>query len=193
MIKEAKYLLLWVALLAFLDQAVRTWIHTILRPGETITLLGNFARLHFQPNYTGFSYFVPPMPDWVHWIYNMVLVFIALAALPVYLFHTGTRHKSRAADVAFVCLLAAVLGHLLEGLFVPYTTDFIQIYNSPCANLADVYAYIGLAALVLEAILYLRLKKKKRNPPTSKEWLPLAIWRYLVRSWRDDRSNRSNP
>ncbi len=84
------------------------------------------------------------------------------------------------ADIAFVCLLAAVVGHLMENIFVPFTTDFIRIFYSPCANLADVYAYSGLAALTFESITYYRFEKQHPSFQPTKGWLPLIVWRFFL-------------
>jgi hypothetical protein len=50
---------------------------------------------------------------------------------------------------------------LMDPLFAPYTTDFIQVFHSPSAKLADVYAYIGIGALAVEMSLLLRLKRPR--------------------------------
>jgi len=64
----------------------------------------------------------------------------------VYRFHALRTGGSGWATVAAVCLAGAAGGHVTDGLFAPWTTDWIQLLEMPAGNLADLYAWIGLAA-----------------------------------------------
>jgi lipoprotein signal peptidase len=90
-------------------------------------------------------------------------------AFPVYDFYSRSRPSTRWAWLALVALSASIAGNLLDDLFVPYTTDFIQVFDSPSANFADLFSYVGLGALAIEIVLYWRTTRPK--------WLG---WRYHI-------------
>lgn len=148
-------------LLVTTDQVVKAIVRTTLTPGESVPLLDDVLRVTFVPNFRGFSWWVPPFPTWANLVFQILLILVVLAAFPVYLFHTHTRRQSIWADIAVVGISASGLGHLMDGVFVPYTTDFIQVFNSPCANLADVCSYVGIGALVVETLSVFRIRKPK--------------------------------
>lgn len=150
-----------ICLLVIIDQVSKAVVRKTLPLGGSISFIDEVLRITFSRNYSGFSWWVPPLPDWAKLVLQMLLAFIVLAAVPVYLFYTQTRRESIWVDIAFVGISAAGLGHLLDGFFVPYTTDFIQIFHSPGANFADLYSYLGLVALTVEMILSYRIKKTK--------------------------------
>ena len=150
-----------VCLLVIVDQAAKAVVRKALTPGGSVPLIGDALRITFIQNYTGFSWWVPALPSWVKSVFRVVLFFIVLLAFPVHIFYTQTRRQSIWADIAVVGITASGWGHLLDDLFVPYTTDFIQAFHSPSANLADVYSYVGIGALVVEMVLVLRVHKSR--------------------------------
>jgi lipoprotein signal peptidase len=120
--------------------------------GESVPVLGDYVRFTFTQNFSGFSWWVPDLPAWTTLAFQLVLMLIVIFTIPVYAFYSTSRRRSVLAAVAAVAIAASCLGHLTDALFVPYATDFIQVFDSPRANLADVYAYVGLCALALELL-----------------------------------------
>lgn len=151
---ERKYTFLWagVLILTVLDQLSRAWVRLSMVPGEQIKVLGAWFSIHFIPNTKGFSWFMPELPHWVSQVYILLLAAIALAAWPVWRHYERRYHLDGWAQAAFVTLTAACCGHVAEAVLVPYTTDFLQVLDSPCANFADVYAHVGLVFLVIAVI-----------------------------------------
>ncbi len=154
-------LLAIICLLVVADQVSKAMVRANLPPGGSINLVGDVLRITFVQNLTGFSWWVPPLPAWARVAFQVVLCFIVLAAFPVYVFYTHTRRHSMWVDVGFVGVVASGLGHLVDDFCVPFTTDFIQVFHSPSANFADIYSYIGMGALAVEAILMFRIKRPK--------------------------------
>jgi lipoprotein signal peptidase len=99
---------------------------------------------------------VPALPNWAGLAFRPLLSIISVLAIPVYLFYSLNRRSGKWADLAFVGITSALCGHLVDDLFVPFTTDFIRLGHSPSANLANVYSYLGLTALFIEMVLYRR-------------------------------------
>jgi lipoprotein signal peptidase len=168
-------LMVLVCLLVVVDQVTKAIVRETLTPGGSIPLIGDVVRITFVQNFEGFSWWVPTLPPWVELAFRVVLIFIVLAAFPVYVFYTQTRRQSIWADVAVVGITASVLGHLTDDLFVPYATDFFQVFHSPSANLADVYSYVGIGALAVEMALTFRVRRTpSRNPSIPCTWQPLS-------------------
>jgi lipoprotein signal peptidase len=150
-----------VCLLVVVDQVTKGIVRKALAPGGSIPLIDDVLRITFFQNFKGFSWWVPTLPSWANSVFRVVLIFMVLVAFPVYIFYTHTRRQSIWADIAVVGIAASGWGHLMDDLFVPYTTDFIQVFHSPSANLADVYSYVGIGALAVETILVFRIRKPK--------------------------------
>ena len=141
-----------IAILVFFDWISKTIVRVSLLPGSSISVLGNALKITYIQNYRGVSWWVPELPAWSNFILQGVFLFVVFAAFPVYLFYANERRHTVWVDLAFVGIVASFIGHLLNNLFYPYTVDFIQVYRSPSANLADLYSYIGLIALVIEMV-----------------------------------------
>lgn len=150
-----------ICLLVIADQVIKAVIRINLPPGSNFALIDDVLRFNFVQNYTGFSWWVPPLPAWAKVTFQLLLFFIVLAGFPVYVFYTSKRRRSIWANISFVGVIAACLGHLLDDFFAPFTTDFIQIFHSPSANFADIYAYLGISALTIETIVVFRIRKPK--------------------------------
>ncbi len=142
----------WIIILVALDQLSRAWVRTNMAAGGQIHVLGAWFSIHFIPNTKGFSWFMPELPHWVSRVYILLLAAIAAAAWPAWRYYERRYRLDGWAQAAFVTLTAACCGHVAEAMLVPYTTDFLQILDSPCANFADVYAHVGLVFLVIAMI-----------------------------------------
>ncbi len=139
-----------IFLLLSADFTSKALVQANLSPGESIPLLDDVLRVTYVQNCSGFSWFVPHLPAWVGVGFQILLFLAAIAAFPVYWFYTSTRRRTLWTDVAFICVAASFLGHSVIDLFFPCTVDFLQVLHSPSANLADLYSYIGIGALLIE-------------------------------------------
>lgn len=138
-----------IAILVFLDAATKWIVQTHLEPGQVMLIAGRCLRVTFTPNYSGFSWWVPQLPSWAGMVYQLVLVLLLIAAFPFYQFFAQTRGNTRCTDISFICIVSACLGHLVGDITQSYTTDFIQVLRMPVFNLADVYTWVGIGALVV--------------------------------------------
>lgn len=143
---------LLIVLLVAADYVSKSFVQINLDPGESIPLVGDFLKVTYVPKYSGFSWFMPPLPVWMQVGFQLFLLFLALAAFPVYLFYTSTRRRSLWTDLAFIFLLTSFLGHSINDYLLRFTVDFLQVLNSPTANFADLYAYVGIGALLVEVV-----------------------------------------
>jgi signal peptidase II len=159
---ERRDFLLWAGLtclLVGLDQISKLAVRSTLTPGSSIPLLDDVLRVTFVRNYQGFSWFVPTLPEWVKPPFLLLRLLIFLVAFPVYEFHKRSGRATGWAWVALVGISAGILGNVLDDLFLPYTTDFLQVFHSPSANLADLWSWVGVLALLGEITLRWRATK----------------------------------
>jgi signal peptidase II len=150
-----------VVLLVLLDQMSKAIIRTTLAPGESVRIIDGFVRITFVQNFRGLSWWVPALPSWITTAFFVTRVVILLLAFPFYSFYTQIHRRSAWAAIACVAIAAGVLGNLLDDLFLPYTTDFIQFFNWPSPNVADIYAFAGIVALMVECFWFLRTTKPR--------------------------------
>ena len=160
--RERRDLLRWAGLTCLLvavDQVSKLVVRSTLSPGDSLPILGGVLRVTFVPNYSGFSWFVPVLPEWVKPPFLLLRLAILVMAFPVYEFYRRSGQGSRWASVALVGISAGTLGNVLDDLFVPYTTDFVQVFQSPSANFADLLSFVGVGALLVEVALRSRRKR----------------------------------
>lgn len=159
--KKLPRLFILSLLLIILDQVSKAIIRNTMPLEGFFSLIDHILKIIHIQNNRGFSFWVPLMPAWTKFLFNLILLFIIIMAFPVYLFYNETRRSSVWTDLAVIGLFAAGSGHLLDNIFANYTVDFIQFFQLPVANLADIYATIGLMALGIELISILRIRKPK--------------------------------
>jgi signal peptidase II len=146
-------------ILILVDQGTKALVRGYLNVESRIPLIDDFFFITFVQNYRGFSWFVPDLPKWVIPIFFTLRVVIVFMAFPVYLFYTQTVRKSMVAVTAVLGISAGVIGNLLDDIFMPFTTDFLQVFHSPSANFADIFAYLGVMAICVETFWWLRFRK----------------------------------
>jgi signal peptidase II len=150
-----------ICLLILIDQASKAFIRTTLLPGSRLPFIDNILFITFIQNFRGFSWFVPNLPEWFHILFLVLRLIILAMAFPVYDFYFQSKQSSRWAWIALIAITAGVTGNLLDDIFMSYTTDFIQIFHSPSANLADLFSYTGIGALAIEFIVQWKKKRPR--------------------------------
>jgi signal peptidase II len=189
---QRRDLLLWAGLtcmLVILDQVSKLAVRSTLTPGSIIPLLGDVLRVTFIPNYRGFSWFVPVLPDWVKPLFLLLRVSIFSLVFPAYQFYKRYGRATGWAWVASIGISAGTIGNVVDDLLLPYTTDFIQVFRSPSANLADLCSFVGVLALLVEVALWWRRAKPRWRgfrhfwtlaTQTRREFLGF-LWHYFGR------------
>jgi len=162
--------LCWTGFLTLLDQITKAYIRHALMPGGRIPLIDLVLSITFNPNDRGVSWFVPDLPTWLGTVFLCLRLAILVLAFPYYSFYCHRRSCGVWAWIALIHLSGGILGNLLDDLFVPYTTDFIQFFHWPSANLADLFVYLGLCALIIE---YIRQWQRNhfKSPGLAGAWL----------------------
>jgi len=136
-----------------IDQGAKLAVRSTIAPGSSLPIFGDIVRVTFVPNYRGFSWFLPVLPEWVKPPFLLSRLFIVAMAFPVYEFYKRSGRASGWASVALMGISAGTLGNTLDDLFMPYTRDFIQVLRFPSANFADLESFVGVGALMVEVTL----------------------------------------
>jgi signal peptidase II len=176
-----------IGILILVDQGTKALVRGYLHAGSRIPLIDDFFFVTYVQNYRGFSWFVPDLPQWVFPIFFTLRVVIVFMAFPVYLFYTQTVRKSMAAVTAVLGISAGIIGNLLDDIFMPFTTDFLQVFHSPSANFADIFAYLGIMAICVETFWWLRFRKpiwrgfRHFLKERARVWK--AFYEFLQRFW----------
>jgi signal peptidase II len=153
---QRREVLRWVGLtclLVAIDQASKVVVRSTMTPASSMPVFADIVRVTFVPNYRGFSWFVPLPPEWFKLPFLLLRLFILVMAFPVYEFYKQSGRTSVWASIALIGISAGILGNVLDDLFMPYTTDFIQVLRFPSANFADLCSFVGLGALLVEVTL----------------------------------------
>ncbi len=174
-LKIVRFWILPTLFLALVDQLSKAFIRSTQPPGWRTPIIDDLLFITFVPNYRGFSWFVPDLPQWVGVSFFFLRILLLLLAFPLFAFYRAQGSAGCWSRIALLSLSGGILGNLLDGLFTPYTTDFIQIGHSPSANLADLLAFIGLVALVAEG--FARWRRSGFNWPG-----PAAFWRQACKT-----------
>lgn len=162
--REDRDLLRWAGLTCLLvavDQISKLVVRSTLSPGGSLPIVGDILRVTFVPNYRGFSWFVPGLPEWVKAPFLLLRLLIFVMAFPVYEFYRRCGQGSRWAWAALMGISAGTMGNILDDLFFPHTTDFLQVCQSPSANFADLLSFVGVGALLVEVALQWRRMKPR--------------------------------
>jgi len=146
--------LIVAALIFLFDQLSKYWITgPIALPDRTSIELLPIFRLIFVPNHgvsMGFLTAGSPLERW--------LLVILTAAIAVGVFVWLWREKNRAEAFALGLILGGALGNIVDRVRLGYVVDFLNLHFGAWSpffvfNLADAAISIGVALLVLRALL----------------------------------------
>lgn len=104
-----------IAVLVVSDAAARWIVRIHLQPGQVMPIAGQYLGVTFNPNFSGFSWWVLQLPSWAGMVYQLVLVLLLIFAFPFYQFFAQTRGTTRWTNISFICIVSACLGHLVGG------------------------------------------------------------------------------
>ena len=146
-----------------LDQLTKGWIAATLgpggaRPGQTIELLGDYARLGYTTN-TGAAFGIGQNRSFVFTI-------VALVAIPAIAYFNRTiTPRSLLTRLCLGALLGGTLGNLVDRLRHGFVVDFVDVgigdLRWPSFNVADSSFVVGI--IVLSIYLFLTDPARARD------------------------------
>ncbi|MDZ7810688.1 MAG: signal peptidase II [Arhodomonas sp.] len=149
--------LIVAALVLLADQATKAWAVSVLtayRPEPVLPFL-NWT-LSYNPG-AAFS-FLADHGGWQRWLFTGLA--LAVSGYLVWWLHRLPRGERLVAG-ALALILGGALGNVIDRLRLGYVVDFVDLHAGgwhwPAFNIADSAITLGVAALILAALLGRRL------------------------------------
>lgn len=134
-----------LALVLGLDQATKLVIVRIMRPGESIPLIGGVVHLTYTQNPGAAFGLFPERTSF------FVIVTVAVIALLFLIYHRAGRHVPW-LGFSVALQVGGALGNFVDRVRLGYVIDFVDLRCWPIFNLADTAIVIGV--LLLAFILF---------------------------------------
>ena len=144
------FIILFVTVL-FLDQLTKSVINLTLDLGQSITLIPNVLWLtHVRNTGISFSFLTGN---------NLLLIFVVVAILGLLLFWHD-QFSTPLAKVAYVLILAGLLGNLIDRILLGSVVDFVNLGWFPVFNVADSAISIAFVLLLYDELMQSKIIKK---------------------------------
>lgn len=140
-----------------LDALTKTLTSTLIPYGDAVTVIPNFFWLTYVTN-TGAAWSLLSDAPWFFTVLGSVASVVLLTLLIKAKPHQGWYRY------ALVFLFAGAFGNVIDRLLYGHVRDFLAFnlfgYPFPVFNIADISLNVGVACMLLDAVLD-ELKKKK--------------------------------
>jgi signal peptidase II len=152
-----------------LDQLSKTWLRSILEPGERLSIVGDLVRfIHAQNSGALFGLFRDQA-------YLFALVSIGVVALIVW--YHGSSGRNTLLSVALGLLLGGALGNMIDRFRFGFVTDWVDVGLGDLRfytfNVAD--ASISIAILLLIVLALWPARSEPATPTPDAEPEPGAV------------------
>ncbi|MHC9633131.1 signal peptidase II [Corynebacterium diphtheriae] len=147
-----------IALVALVDQLVKTWMLSALRDGNIIYLVGDWFRLRLLFN-SGAAFSIGENATWVFTCIQLIFV-IGIVA-------TMRKIKDPWQAVGLALIAGGALGNLIDRLFrapaffIGHVVDFISVGNFAVFNVADSAISCGVVLVAIAMLLEGRKEGKE--------------------------------
>lgn len=140
--------------LAAIDQIIKYFVVTDLKPVGTVNVIGDVFKLTYVEN-RGVAF---GMFSGMQWLF-IVLTIIMLAAIIFYMFKK--RPDSKFFYVTVAMIVGGGIGNLIDRIAYNYVVDYLSLsFFPPVCNFADYCITIGVLLLAVY-LLFLADKKKE--------------------------------
>ena len=148
---------LWLSgFVILLDQATKLAVDASMRLYETIELIPFFQLTYLRNQGAAFS-FLSQAGGWQRWFF-IGLSIVASVAISTWLKRLPPDRRWEAASWALV--LGGALGNLIDRIAYGYVIDFFDVFyrnwHWPAFNVADSAITIGVAMLLIDAVVMTR-------------------------------------
>ena len=105
-------------------------------------------------------------------VFLSLIAAVAIGAMLYYLIKGMQADSAKMNRIALACMIAGAAGNLIDRLLLNYVRDFLHFYpfgyNFPVFNVADSALTIGVALLILEAIID-EIKLHRKNEAANEQ------------------------
>lgn len=150
-------------LLAALDQVIKYFISTDLKPVGTVTVIDNILDFTYVEN-SGVAF---GMFSGMRWIF-IALTAVLICAIVIYIFRKKPQSKLFYACVALI--VGGGIGNLIDRIFYGYVIDYISLsFFNPVCNFADYCITAGTVLLVIYVLFFTKEIKEQKKVKASKD------------------------
>ncbi len=141
--------------LAAIDQIIKYFIVTDLKPVGTVNVLGDVFKLTYVEN-RGVAF---GMFSGMQWVF-IVLTSLLLAAIIFYMFKKRPSGKFFYITVALI--IGGGVGNLIDRVFLNYVVDYLSLsFFPPVCNFADYCITVGVVLLAVYLLFFADKDRKK--------------------------------
>lgn len=141
--------------LAAIDQIIKYFIVSELKPVGTVNVLGDVLKLTYVEN-RGVAF---GMFSGMQWVF-ILLTSALLAAIIFYMFKK--RPKSKFFYITVALIIGGGIGNLIDRVFLNYVVDYLSLsFFPPVCNFADYCITVGVGMLAVYLLFFADKEKKK--------------------------------
>lgn len=160
-----KYLILLAlsGAIVALDQAIKMYIHTDFRLGESVTVIQNFFNITYVRNPGAAFGFLRDAPDTFRSLFFLSVPPTVMIIILAMLYSTPESDKLQ--TFALSCVFGGAIGNYIDRVRFGYVVDFLDfhfknIYTYPAFNVADIAIVSGVGLILLQIFLEWKVAKK---------------------------------
>ena len=154
-----------------LDQAVKMYVHTEFRLGESVTVIHDFFNLTYVRNPGAAFGFLRDAPETFRTIFFLSVPPAVMLIILAMLYTTPNENKLQ--TFALSCVFGGAIGNYIDRIRFGYVVDFLDfhfknLYTYPAFNVADIAIVTGVGFIMLELVQEWRQEMaSKKTQPSS--------------------------
>ena len=152
-----KYLILLAlsGAIVALDQAVKMYVHTEFRLGESVMVIPDFFNLTYVRNPGAAFGFLRDSPETFRTIFFLSVPPAVMMIILAMLYTTPNENKLQ--TFALSCVFGGAIGNYIDRVRFGYVVDFLDfhfknLYTYPAFNVADIAIVTGVGFILLELV-----------------------------------------
>ena len=158
-------MLLLIIFIILLDQFSKAVVQSNMSSGQLINVINGFFNISYVKN-TGVAFGVGAgSTSWVRAIF--ILGIPVFACFYIFYLLIGSLKGSLRISIAYSLILGGAVGNLIDRFSIGYVVDFFDFYykesHFPSFNIADSCISIAAGMLIIDALLQIKMTKKKKT------------------------------
>ena len=152
---KRKYLILLAlsGAIVALDQAIKIYVHTDFRLGESVTVIPDFFNLTYVRNPGAAFGFLRDAPETFRSLFFLSVPPTVMLIILAMLYSTPDHDKLQ--TFALSCVFGGAIGNYIDRVRFGYVVDFLDfhfknLYTYPAFNVADIAIVSGVGLILLQ-------------------------------------------
>lgn len=148
-----------------LDQAVKIYVHTDFRLGESVTVMQDFFNITYVRNPGAAFGFLRDAPEAFRSIFFLSVPPAVMGIILAMLYTTPDSNKLQ--TFALSCVFGGAIGNYIDRIRFGYVVDYLDfhyknIYTYPAFNVADIAIVSGVGFIMWEIFLEWKQERAKK-------------------------------